>query len=61
MVLLTQPEIWVLGGQDGQGEQTTDHIYHRSIGFLKVQYNALWIDQHPCDLLETCLGDLNLI
>ena len=63
MVLLTQPEVRVLAGWDGQGEQAADHIYHWATGVLWMQYNALWADQCPYHLSavdRTCLWDLNL-
>ena len=36
MVLFTLPEVWILAGQDGQGEQTTDCFYSRAAGILQM-------------------------
>ena len=57
MVLLAWPEVWVLAGQNGWGEQATDSIYSRVIGFLCVQKDTFWPHQCPCNLPETN-GDL---
>ena len=47
MILLTWPEVWVLAGQDGQGEQTADCIHSRAIRILWVWQDALQTDQYP--------------
>ena len=63
MVLLTQPEVWVLAGQDGQGEQAIDHIYYRAIGFYKRDRMPFRLTSAIAtfqQLMETCLSDLNL-
>ena len=53
MVLFPWPEVWILVGQNGWGEQTTDNIYSRAIGVLWVWKNAFWAHQCPCNLPET--------
>ena len=57
MVLPTWPTIWLLAGQDGCREQATDYIHPMAIGFLWMWLDALWIDQHPCNL-SVVNGDL---
>ena len=46
-VLLPWPEVWVLAGKNGWGEQTTDSIYSGAIGVLWVWKNAFQAYQHP--------------
>ena len=58
MVLLPWPVVWVLAGQNGWGEQTTDNIYSGAIGVLQVWKNAFWAHQCSCNLPETN-GDLS--
>ena len=57
MVLFTQPEVGVLAGQDGWGEQTIDHIYHGAVGLLWVQKDAIHTHQCPHNLPKAN-GDL---
>ena len=45
-----QPEVWVLAGWDGWGEQTADHFYSRAVGILQMWKNAFQVDQCPCHL-----------
>ena len=59
VVLLTWPEVWVLAGQDGWGEQAADCVYHGAIGILWVRSNALQTDQCPCHL-SAADGNLHL-
>ena len=53
MVLLAWPEVWVLASWNEWGEQATDGIYNRAIGFLWVQKNTFQAHQNPCNLPET--------
>ena len=58
MVLLPWPEVWVLAGWNGWGQQTTDSIYSGAVGVLCMWKNAFQDHQCPCNLPETN-GDLS--
>ena len=63
MVLFTQPEVWLLAGQDGQGEQTTDHIYCGATGILQCERMPFRLTNAPATfqpLMETWLRNLSL-
>ena len=62
-VLFTWPEVGLLAGQDGQGEQTIYCIYHGAVGLLWVKWCILGSPTPPPTFqrwMDTCPGDVNL-
>ena len=63
VVLLTWPEVGILAGQAGWGEETSDHAYCGVVGLLWVWKEPFGLINAPVTfqrLMETCLRDLNL-
>ena len=63
MVLLTQPEMWVLAGQDDEGSKPLTAFTVGPLGFYKCERMPFELTNAPAmfqQLIEICLRDLNM-